>query len=131
MEIKEIEYDEYDCYNNDEAVCPYCGYKCELIGEDYGGQDEELEMECFDCGKTFIYTTDYSVTFSTEPYENWVLSEMKSRKRHIQNYKDDMNEAPEDRSEGLNKEYYRWIIEKYERDFEELVKKAKRVLELN
>lgn len=131
MEIKEIEYDEYDCNSNGEAVCPYCGYKCELIGEDYGDQDEELEMECFDCGKTFIYTTDYSVTFSTEPYENWILSEMKNCKRCIQNYKDDMDKAPEDRNEGLNKEYYKWIIEKYEKDFEELVKKAKRVLELN
>lgn len=67
MDIKGVEYDEYNCNSNDEVVCPYCGYECELIGEYYGGQDgEELEIECLDCGKTFIYKTNHSITFSTE-----------------------------------------------------------------
>ena len=131
MDIKEVKYDDINTYSNEEAVCPYCGYKCELTGEDYGGQDEESEMDCFECGKTFIYTTDYSVTFSTEPYENWILSKIKNCKGHIRNLKDDMDKAPIDRREGLNKDYFKYCIDVHEKELEEFKNKAKRVLEIN
>lgn len=127
-EIKEVEYDETDCFANDEAKCPYCGHKCELIGEDYGAQDEEQEMQCFECDKTFIYTTDYSVTFSTEPYENWILREIKNSERQLRNLKDDMEKAPDNRKQGLDKEYYKWRIETEQKNLETLKNKAERAL---
>lgn len=38
--IKKVEYDNSKTDFNSKAVCPYCGYENELIGEDYGEQDE-------------------------------------------------------------------------------------------
>jgi len=45
-----------------EIVCPYCGYKyrdsCEFADDD--------EEDCAECGKTFKFVREVSVTYSTE-----------------------------------------------------------------
>lgn len=54
---------EFHTQGTHDIVCPYCGETHQAEHEDYGDQDEELEMDCSTCEKSFIYTTDYDVTF--------------------------------------------------------------------
>lgn len=127
-EIKEVEYDDLKCFGNSDAVCPYCGCENYIEPEDYGGQDEETVEECDNCGKTFVHQIDYNITFTSEPYENWVLREIKNLEGSIRNCQDDMNKAPTDRSEGLNKEYYQRIVDHIQNELDKLLKEAEEVL---
>ncbi len=63
------------------VICPYCGYDCG--GEDMArGQDDEIHHECGECGKTFIYHTNYDIRYfsrqadclngSPHDYRSWV-----------------------------------------------------------
>jgi uncharacterized Zn finger protein (UPF0148 family) len=90
--LKEVEYDDVATNRNYKAVCPYCGYEHDFIGEDYGEQDEEIEQECWNCEKIFIYTTDYTVRFSTEPYENWALRRLDVFKKNIERLEKDIKD---------------------------------------
>ncbi len=47
------------------SILPYCGYQFTDSWEMQDAQDKEIPIECGECEKTFIYSTDYSVTFST------------------------------------------------------------------
>ena len=127
-EIKEVEYDDLKCFRNSDAVCPYCGYENYIEGENYKGQDEETAEECGNCGKAFVHTIDYNITFSSEPYENWALREINNYKRQIKHYEKFKGEAPEDREKGLNKEYYQGIIDYIQNELDKLLKEAERVL---
>jgi len=127
-EIKEVEYDDLKCFNNSEAVCPYCGYENYIEPESYKGQDEETIEECGNCGKTFVHTIDYNITFSSEPYENWVLRQMNNCKRRIKHCEELRDEAPVDRNEGLNKEYYQGNVDYIQNELDEFLKQVERVL---
>ena len=43
-----------------EVECPYCGYNIEVDGEGVNF-DNTNEQECFECEKSFVYTTTISV----------------------------------------------------------------------
>lgn len=49
----------------DEIVCPYCGYE-------YGDSwefDDDVELDCDECGKTFDATREFEITYSTTKKE--------------------------------------------------------------
>ncbi len=46
--------------NDDNAVCPWCGYEHSDCWE---WSDSEEEWECHKCGKLFEYETEVSRTF--------------------------------------------------------------------
>ena len=56
---------EIDHEFTDNIVCPYCGY-ARQGDEDY----EEHEDECYKCGKAFLVTPDYSVTYTTSKIDD-------------------------------------------------------------
>ena len=56
---------EFNTQFNKDLICPYCGHKNLSDCEDYGDQDEEMEHDCSKCESTFIYITDYNITFCT------------------------------------------------------------------
>ena len=127
-EIKKVEYDEWKCLANSEAICPYCGCENYIEPETYKGQDEETIEECGNCGKTFVHQIDYNITFSSEPYENWVLREINNYEGQIKNLEELKNEAPVERNKGLNKEYYQSVIDYHQRELDKLLKQAEKVL---
>lgn len=77
MKLKPIEYDDYKTDYEDTAVCPYCSAENEIEPNDYPGQDEWGQCECGGCEKIFAYQIDYRITFTSKPYENWALNELK------------------------------------------------------
>lgn len=92
---KPIGYDNINCYMDESIVCPYCGYKDEANGEDYGEQDEIIVSECSACGKSFIYKTDYTVRFTTEPYENHYIRTRNSIEKTIKWWQERSSEDEE------------------------------------
>lgn len=42
-----------------DVECPYCGHDQEICHDDGQGYDEDVfhEMECYECEKTFVFTT--------------------------------------------------------------------------
>ena len=92
---KPIGYDNINCYMNESIVCPYCGYKDEANGEDYGKQDEIIVSECSACGKSFICKTDYTVRFTTEPYENHYIRTRNSIEKTIKWWQESSSEDEE------------------------------------
>lgn len=118
--LEQIESD-YDCNYNRKAVCPYCGYENEIEGEYYGGQDEEQIDSCGNCERSFVRQTDYDVTFCTQPLENYIINELKYRKRQIESYKKSSIENPE-----VN--YYKNALEYFEKDYLEKKNKFEKML---
>lgn len=47
--------------------CPYCGHAQEICHDDGFGYEEDVyhEMECYECEKSFVFTT--SISFSYTP----------------------------------------------------------------
>jgi len=88
IDVKEVKYDELDCSMNTDAICPYCGYKNEIVLENESEGDEE-ETECGSCEKTFMYTLRITVDFDTQPIENYYLKEHKRLVNRIERYKVD------------------------------------------
>ena len=68
---EEYVYDELDCsYNQDFVKCPYCGFKDEDV---YDGLNFDADTyDCPSCGKTFGFSANQTVEFSS-----WPLEEMK------------------------------------------------------
>lgn len=49
-------------YGEDEIVCPWCGYE---HTDSWETRADNGDFECHGCGKTFAFTRDVSVTYST------------------------------------------------------------------
>ena len=49
-----------------EVVCPYCGY---TFSDSWEIQDDDGEMECYDCEKEFNYYRNIEVTYCTSKKE--------------------------------------------------------------
>ena len=50
----------------DEVVCPYCGKKSRESYEYFSSNtDEDVEIDCDECGNTFVATRMVSVSYST------------------------------------------------------------------
>lgn len=47
---------------NDDVQCPYCGADQEICHDDGAGYDEDRrhEQDCYECKKTFVFTTSIS-----------------------------------------------------------------------
>ncbi len=56
---------EWDCKYEEDLICPYCGHKHSDSFEFYGEDETEMEMECHDCGKEFIYHTNIEYSLSS------------------------------------------------------------------
>jgi DNA-directed RNA polymerase subunit RPC12/RpoP len=50
----------------EDITCPYCGYVFDCDSEFITDDGNEEHIECYKCDKTFIYTTNYSITFSSK-----------------------------------------------------------------
>lgn len=117
IEIKQVEYDDLKCFNNeDEAICPYCGEANYIEPDDYMGQDEEVIEECGYCEKTFVHQINYTISFTSEPYENWVLRKIKSYSERVEDYKKTNEDFGED------------AVEYFSKRLEEIIRKASEVL---
>ena len=82
-EVKEVEYEEWECQGNDDAVCPYCGYKNDIVLDDGDSEGDVNETECGECEKTFWYSFSVSVTFDTMPSENHYIRQSETLARRI------------------------------------------------
>lgn len=60
--------EETETYGEDKIICPYCGYDME-DDDGYFTSEQSGECECPECGKTFHFEAEISVTFSTRRYE--------------------------------------------------------------
>ena len=49
-------------FNNDEVVCPYCGYKDE---DTFEYNEDESEVECLHCNRKFVYVREICVKYTT------------------------------------------------------------------
>lgn len=87
--IKKIEYDDMQCLAIvDYAVCPYCGYENYIEPDYYLGQDEEEFEVCGECERTFVHQINYTVTFTSEPLENYYLDTKKRKLKRIEYLKE-------------------------------------------
>lgn len=124
MDIKEVEYNYAQCLGDGEAVCPYCGYENFIESEDYGGQDDEKIELCGNCEKYFVHQINYTITFSSEPYENYYIRTRKSleeqRARYELNIKGDHNDS-----------YYRMLLNNVQHEIYKLDEETRKILELN
>ena len=121
-DIEEVDYNETDCWGEENAVCPYCGYENYIESENYGGQDDENIEECDECGKNFIYQIDYSVTFTSEPLENYYLRCKRSKLHRINRLKSRIEK-------NKDKEYLNYMLEHYEKELEKLREETLPLLE--
>lgn len=50
-----------------DTECPYCGNGVDINHDDGYGiiEGRTYNQECPECGKTFVYTTDYSIYYTT------------------------------------------------------------------
>ena len=63
-----------DTFSTDYVSCPYCGYAHETC---YGYEDfpelyeeDDHEIECYECGKTFVLETTVSYSWRTRRTDN-------------------------------------------------------------
>lgn len=63
--------------DNDYIICPYCGYKKKAEYETYFGdccpdvyEEGEEDVNCPECGKTFLLTKELSWEYRTEIRED-------------------------------------------------------------
>ena len=57
--------DEIACTFTDVGVCPYCGHRHEDSWEWFREGQEEAEIECDKCGKSFQCEVEYSVAYTS------------------------------------------------------------------
>lgn len=55
---------EHDC--TDEIVCPHCGYE---MMDSYEMDDDDGEIECYECSKLFHYQRSKRIWYSTVKVE--------------------------------------------------------------
>lgn len=49
-------------FDTEEIVCPYCGYEHQ---DSWEMEDDDGDIDCDECGKTFYFTRNVEVTYST------------------------------------------------------------------
>lgn len=125
MKIKKVEYDDIQCFaNEDYAVCPYCGYENYIEPDCYLGQDEEEFEVCGECERTFVHQINYTVTFTSEPLENYYLDTKKRKLERIEYLKEKIKEG------GEFKEMYLDYIGHAKKELEEFEKEMLEMLEV-
>lgn len=63
------ENEEIETSFEDEIVCPYCGHRM-TDDEGYFEREGDGEYDCDECGKTFNFTVNIEVTYSTSRKED-------------------------------------------------------------
>ncbi|AFK87433.1 MULTISPECIES: hypothetical protein [Thermoanaerobacterium] len=53
---------DYDTFQTEEMICPYCGY---ANPDSFEFGDNEGERECENCGKMFEYTREIEIRYTT------------------------------------------------------------------
>ena len=86
MGIKKVEYDSYECEGNDDIVCPYCGFKNSAEDLDEYSEGEDFEYECAECEKVFMAHPHYSVSYDSEPFENYAADKIERMDKNIKYY---------------------------------------------
>lgn len=125
MKIKKVEYDDIQCFaNEDYAVCPYCGYENYIEPDCYLSQDEEEFEVCGECERTFVHQINYTVTFTSEPLENYYLDAKKRKLERIEYLKEKIKEG------GEFKEMYLDYIGHAKKELEEFEKEMLEMLEV-
>lgn len=125
MKIKKVEYDDIQCFaNEDYAVCPYCGYENYIEPDYYLSQDEEEFEVCGECERTFVHQINYTVTFTSEPLENYYLDTKKRKLERIEYLKEKIKEG------GEFKEMYLDHIGYAKKELEEFEKEMLEMLEV-
>lgn len=56
--------EESDYQGTDEVVCPYCGKE---QGDSWELSSDDGDLDCYHCGRRFMYTRTVSVDYSTHP----------------------------------------------------------------
>lgn len=123
MKVKNVDYNNYDCSGTSEAVCPYCGNKTYIEAEDYNVDEEPEEIQCRNCNKYFVYSTNITVTFNTEPYENYYLREVKYLKDKQERFKKYI-----EKSTGDEIKWYESLLNQTEKELQELENNADYIL---
>lgn len=54
---------DYEYSEGDTLCCPYCKHEFEFTGDPLD-QDEEIEVDCPECGKEYVARADYSRSFN-------------------------------------------------------------------
>jgi DNA-directed RNA polymerase subunit RPC12/RpoP len=49
----------------DEIVCPYCGYEFGDSWEFFNTGNEDPQIDCEECNKTFVASRNETITYST------------------------------------------------------------------
>ena len=62
--------EEIDTFSiDDEIICPYCGHKFDIseydVFQDSYDTESEVDVECEECGKTFLAQRETSFTYQT------------------------------------------------------------------
>ena len=123
MKIKKVEYDNMQCTAiEDHAVCPYCGEANYIEPDHCLGQDEEEFEVCGECERTFVHQINYTVTFTSEPLENYYLDTKKRKLERIEYLKEKIKEG------GEFKEMYLDYIGHAKKELEEFEKEMLEML---
>ena len=48
------------------ATCPYCGYEDKDSWELHIDREEEIDDDCAKCGKTYLVSCCFDITYSTQ-----------------------------------------------------------------
>lgn len=59
--------EEFDCWKQDQIVCPYCGYKNE---DSWEYNEDDTSAFCGSCDNEFKLSVNISVDYSTEKKED-------------------------------------------------------------
>ena len=126
--IKPIEDEDYKWDYNYKIVCPYCGYENEPDSEcDNENFDEAHETQCGNCDKHFMVTPRIEIDYSSEPIENYYISEVKRLNKKIKWYENKVN------SDKVNDDdsYYNIMLKHYKDELAKLNKTFKEYFEDN
>ena len=63
------EKEEIDSWCTDEVVCPHCGFEYSDSWEFHLNNDNQQEIECCECQKSFYMIPEFSVHYSTYKME--------------------------------------------------------------
>jgi transcription elongation factor Elf1 len=127
--IKPIEDEGYKWDYNSNIICPYCGHENEPDSEcDNENFEEAHETYCYECGKHFMVTPRIEIDYSSEPIENYYISEVKRLNKQIKWYEDKVNN---EETYSNDDDYYNMILKHYKSELEKLNRTFEKYFEDN
>jgi hypothetical protein len=127
-QIQQIEDKNYKWSYNSNIVCPYCGYENEPDSEnDNNNFDETHETECGNCEKHFMFIPICTIDYSSEPIENYYISEVKNLNNNINRYSEESKKEKDEKYTW----YYDTLLKQYKQKLDDLNKKFQKYFEEN